>query len=176
MWAHVIGDTIRFESLDPPLLRFTGRTKYTLSAFGEHLIQEEVEAALAAAARSTGSSIREWHVGPTFAGPLGYHQYVIEFQGLAPDLTEFRSRLDEDLRGRNADYDAHRNPGSGIPAPALIAASPAAFEGWMRRRGKLGGQNKVPRMDAGGAATRDLIDYLRGAGLVVDEVGPGDPP
>ncbi|WP_165245946.1 GH3 family domain-containing protein [Paludisphaera soli] len=176
MWSHVIGDTIRFESLDPPLLRFTGRTKYSLSAFGEHLIQEEVEAALAAAAEATGSSIREWHVGPTFSGTLGFHQYVIEFQQLAPDLSRYRSLLDEVLRRRNADYDAHRNPGSGIPAPAILAARPGAFEGWMRRRGKLGGQNKVPRMDAGGAATRDLVDYLRGAELVVDEVRPGDPP
>ncbi|AMV39434.1 GH3 auxin-responsive promoter family protein [Planctomyces sp. SH-PL62] len=176
MWAHVIGDTIRFESLDPPLLRFTGRTKYTLSAFGEHLIHEEVEAALAETAAATGATIREWHVGPRFAEPLGFHQYVIEFQARPGDLATFRSRLDEDLRRRNADYDAHRRPGSGIPAPALIAARPGAFEGWMRRRGKLGGQNKVPRMDAGGAATLDLVDYLREAKLVDDEALPGDPP
>ena len=71
MWAHVIGDTVRFESLDPPLISFTGRTRYTLSAFGEHLISEEVEAAIARAASATGAAVRDWHVGPVFAGAAG---------------------------------------------------------------------------------------------------------
>ncbi len=79
LWSHVIGDTVRFESLDPPLLTFTGRTKYTLSAFGEHLISEEVEGAMALAADVTGASVREWHVGPVFHGatrPSRLHRRV----------------------------------------------------------------------------------------------------
>ena len=68
MWSHIIGDTVRFESISPPLLTFTGRTKYTLSAFGEHLISEEIEAAMAVASEATGASVREWHVGPVFVG------------------------------------------------------------------------------------------------------------
>ena len=68
LWSHIIGDTVRFESLAPPLLTFTGRTKYTLSAFGEHLINEEVEAAVAVASARTGASVRDWHVGPIFRG------------------------------------------------------------------------------------------------------------
>src|SRR5208283_429270 len=72
MWAHIIGDTVRFESLDPPLLHFTGRTRYTLSAFGEHLISEEIEAAIAAASAASGALVRDWHVGPVFEEPLGY--------------------------------------------------------------------------------------------------------
>ena len=80
MWAHVIGDTVRFESLDPPLLTFTGRTRYTLSAFGEHLISEEVEAAIAHAARAT--PVRPCATGTSgrsSSEPLGYHQFVVEF-------------------------------------------------------------------------------------------------
>src|SRR5205085_2970873 len=73
MWAHVIGDTVRFESLSPPLLSFTGRTRYTLSAFGEHLINEEIEGAVANASSTSGASVRDWHVGPVFQGALGYH-------------------------------------------------------------------------------------------------------
>ena len=111
---HVIGDTIRFESLDPPLLRFTGRTKYTLSAFGEHLINEEVEAAVTASARATQATVRDWHVGPVFTGALGYHQYVVEFQTRPEDPEEFRRLLDEDLCRHNADYQAHRTEGVGI--------------------------------------------------------------
>ena len=90
MWSHIIGDTVRFESLEPPLLRFTGRTRYTLSAFGEHLINEEVEAAMAVASSASRASVREWHVGPVFEGALGYHQYVIEFLERPDDPDCFR--------------------------------------------------------------------------------------
>ena len=170
MWAHVIGDTIRFESLDPPLISFTGRTRYSLSAFGEHLISEEVEAALARASSETEARVREWHVGPVFGGGLGYHQYVVEFLKEPVDLDRFRNALDADLSIRNADYRAHRAQDVVLPAPAIIAARPGSFERWMRRRGKLGGQNKVPRMDNSGALTHDLLEFLRAAGEVDNEV------
>jgi len=173
MWAHLIGDTIRFESLDPPLFRFTGRTKYALSAFGEHLISEEVESAIAAAARATGTAVRDWHVGPIFTGTLGHHQYVVEFLGAAAEPAAFRRVLDDELRRRNDDYRAHRAEGVGIPAPGVLVARLGAFESWMRRRGKLGGQNKVPRMDGSGDLTRELVAFAREAGLVEAEVMPG---
>ncbi|MGP0065473.1 MAG: GH3 auxin-responsive promoter family protein [Isosphaeraceae bacterium] len=160
MWAHVIGDTVRFESVDPPLLTFTGRTRQTLSAFGEHLINEELEGAVACAATATGASVRDWHVGPIFEGSLGYHQYVVEFLVEPTDERRFRDLLDAELSRRNADYQAHRAPGVGLPPPALRVARPGVFEGWMRRRGKLGGQNKVPRVDNSGTLTRDLLEYL----------------
>jgi hypothetical protein len=175
MWAHVIGDVVRFESLDPPSIRFVGRTTYTLSAFGEHLTGEEVEAAIAAAAAGEGASAREWHVGPVFEGSPGRHQYVIEFEARPADAGRFRDRLDDDLRRRNADYAAHRAPGAGMPSPGLLVALPGAFEAWMRRRGRLGGQNKVPRIDGSGALTRDLVDFVRHAGLVEVDVSPGGP-
>jgi hypothetical protein len=170
MWAHVIGDTVRFESLDPPLLTFTGRTKYTLSAFGEHLVSEEVEAAIGEASRQTGARVADWHVGPVFAGAAGYHQYVLEFLAEPADPDRFRSVVDADLSVRNADYQAHRVPGVGIPAPALIVARRGGFESWMRRRGKLGGQNKVPRMDNSGTLTSDLVAHLRETAQVAAEV------
>jgi hypothetical protein len=175
MWGHVIGDTIRFESLDPPLLTFTGRTKQTLSAFGEHLIVEELECAMARAARATDASIRDWHVGPIFSGALGYHQYVVEFLAEPPDPWRFRDLLDADLASRNADYQAHRTPGVGLPSPALLITRPGAFEGWMRRRGKLGGQNKVPRVDGSGTITRELLDYLEDSQQAGVRVLNGEP-
>jgi hypothetical protein len=173
MWAHVIGDTIRFESRNPSLLTFTGRTKQTLSAFAEHLIGEELEAAIARAAQESGASVREWHVGPVFEGTPGYHQYVVEFLDEPADLGAFRDRLDADLARRNADYEAHRIPGVGIPSPAVLVARPGAFEGWMRRRGKLGGQNKVPRVDNSGGLTRDLVQFLRETDQAGASVSPG---
>ena len=116
MWGHIVGDTVRFESLAPPLLSFTGRTRYTLSAFGEHLINEEVEGAVASAAAAGGASVRDWHVGPVFQGALGHHLYVVEFLKPPRDLHAFRAALDADLSRRNADYRAHRAERSRIAA------------------------------------------------------------
>ena len=175
LWAHVIGDTVRFESLSPPLLTFTGRTKYSLSAFGEHLINEEVEGAIAAASAATGASVRDWHVGPVFSGALGHHCYVVEFLKPPDDLLAFREALDADLCRRNADYQAHRAEGVGLPRPALVVAGPGAFNAWMRSRGKLGGQNKVPRMDNEGTLTRQLVGYLRETDQVECAVEAGVP-
>jgi hypothetical protein len=172
MWAHVIGDTVRFESLGPPLLTFTGRTRYTLSAFGEHLINEEVEAAITRAATSTNALVREWHVGPVFGGALGHHQYVVEFLEPPHELEGFRAILDAELARRNADYLAHRAADVALPLPAVIVAQPHSFEAWMRSRGKLGGQNKVPRMDSSGSLTSELLSFLRGTGRIADELPP----
>lgn len=174
VWGHVIGDTIRFTSLDPPLIQFTGRTRYTLSAFGEHLISEEVEGAIAAAATATGATVREWHVGPVFAGALGHHHFVVEFARAPGDPAAFRRHLDADLSRRNADYQAHRVEGVGLPLPEMTVVRPGGFEGWMRSRGKLGGQHKVPRMDHAGALTAELAGHLASAGAVAERLAPGD--
>ncbi len=173
LWSHLIGDTVRFESLDPPLMSFTGRTKYTLSAFGEHLISEEVEAAISRAATATGAAVGEWHVGPVFHGALGHHLYVIEFRNDPSDLAEFRQILDADLADRNADYQAHRAEGVGLPLPELIIARPGGFESWMRSKGKLGGQHKVPRMDNAGTLTAEIVAHLRSQGLIDQQVASG---
>jgi GH3 auxin-responsive promoter len=173
LWSHIIGDTIRFESLGPPLLTFTGRTKYTLSAFGEHLISEEVERAIAIASEATGAAVGEWHVGPMFHGPLGHHRYVVEFLKAPQDLEAFRRALDADLSLKNADYLAHRFEGDGLPLPEMVVASPGGFDAWMRSRGKLGGQHKVPRMDSTGALTAEIVEMLRSKGLVDRELAEG---
>jgi hypothetical protein len=174
LWAHLIGDTIRFESLRPPMLALTGRTKDTLSAFGEHLIYEELEHAIAHAAAGTGASVREWHVGPEFHGALGHHVYVFEFLQPPDDLGRFRHAFDAELARQNADYQAHRVEGAGLPLPALLVAKPGAFEAWMRSRGKLGGQHKVPRMDGAGTLTAELVAFLRQAGALEREMPPGE--
>jgi hypothetical protein len=171
MWSHIIGDTVRFESLKPPMIAFTGRTKYTLSAFGEHLISEEVEAAIATASAETGAAVRDWHVGPVFQGALGYHQFVVEFLTPPNDLLVFRNKLDADLIARNADYQAHRAEGVGLPAPSLLMVKPGGIDVWMRSKGKLGGQHKFPRMDNAGKLTNEIVTMLRGAGQVEVELG-----
>ena len=173
MWAHIVGDTVRFESLSPPLLTFTGRTRYSLSSFGEHLINEEVEGAIASASTSSGAAVRDWHVGPVFQSALGYHLYVVEFLTPPADLHAFRAALDDDLSRRNADYRAHRIDGVGLPLPALVVTQPGGFDAWMRHCGKLGGQHKVPRMDNAGTLTHQLVAFLRESGQIACELAPG---
>ena len=176
LWSHVIGDTIRFESLDPPLLTFTGRTKDTLSAFGEHLISEEVETALAFASDATGASVRDWHVGPVVRGALGHHAFIVEFLHEPDDPGRFRAVLDDDLSRMNADYLAHRVGDVVLSLPSLTVARPGGFDAWMRSRGKLGGQHKVPRMDNSGVITAEILGLLRDRGWVAVELPEGPTP
>src|SRR5262249_14724873 len=111
LWSYVLGDTICFEQRDPPLLRFTGRTKYFLSAFGEHLISEEIEKAVTVAAKTTGATVIDFHVGPVFPetpSAPGRHRYLVEFADAPSDATLFAKELDASLCRINEDYAAHR--------------------------------------------------------------------
>jgi hypothetical protein len=159
LWSFILGDTVCFEKRDPPLLRFTGRTKYFLSAFGEHLISEEVERAVAAAAATTGAEVVEFHVGPVFpehARARGRHRYLIEFARPPHDLSRFAAELDAVLCRANEDYAAHRQGDLTMLAPEVRPVPRGGFAEWMRSKGKLGGQHKVPRMDNTGAISREL--------------------
>jgi hypothetical protein len=163
LWSYVVGDTVAFERRDPPLLRFTGRTKYYLSAFGEHLISEEVEKAVTAAAAVTNAAVTDFHVGPLFpAQPaeLGRHLYLVEFARFPVDVGQFRSELDLTLCRINDDYRAHRNGGTGLAEPEIRPVPRGAFADWMRAHGKLGGQHKLPRMDNTGELTSQMADWL----------------
>lgn len=164
LWSYLVGDTVAFESVNPPLIRFTGRTKYFLSAFGEHLIQEEIDKAIAFAAKQTGTTTEDHHVGPVFpTDPKqpGRHRYFIEFRGTPPaNPAEFTRILDDELSRLNEDYAAHRVNDLTMLIPEIRIVPPGGFGDWMKSRGKYGGQNKVPRMDNTGAITRELGDWL----------------
>ncbi len=154
LWSYLVGDTVRFVSLDPPRILVTGRTSYTLSAFGEHLIGEEIEDAVATAARAIGRDLTDFAVGAIVPGAdadraAGGHLYICEFEGEPPgarDLARFAASLDARLSALNEDYAVHRAGDFGMAPPRVVAAPPGAFAAWMQSRGKLGGQNKVPRV------------------------------
>ncbi len=168
LWGYLLGDTVSFESRTPPLLRFTGRTKYFLSAFGEHLIQEEVDKAVARAAEACGVGTVDHHVGPVFpTDPKkpGHHLYLVEFRGGPPaDLGKFTTVLDEELSRLNEDYAAHRVGDLTMVRPEVRAVPPGGFAAWMRSKGKGGGQHKVPRMDNSGQLTKEMADWFARAG------------
>ncbi len=151
LWSYVMGDTVRFISLKPPRILVTGRTSYSLSAFGEHLIGEEIEGAVAASAAAIGASVTDFSVSPIYpeeAEAVGYHLYAVEFSATvsAADCAKFAQLADEKLCAANADYAAHRAGGLSMLAPKIKVLPPGTFANWMRSRGKLGGQNKVPRI------------------------------
>jgi hypothetical protein len=165
LWSYLIGDTVRLVSMDPPRLLVTGRTAYSLSAFGEHLIGEEIEAAVSRAAASIGAAVADYSVGAVFpagAGDLGGHLYVVEFAGPLPDAAareRFAAFVDQCLTAANEDYAAHRSGGFGMKPPALLVMAQGGFAAWMKKRGRLGGQNKVPRIVNDAALFADLRQF-----------------
>ena len=167
LWSYVLGDTVKFVDRDPPRLLYTGRISYCLSAFGEHLLLEEVEAAVGSAAEAIGTSVVDYSVGPLFPeshGELGGHLYVVEFAAAVPApavVQRFAGELDRELCRRNADYDGHRSAGYGLNPPTILPVKPGTFAAWMKSRGKLGGQNKVPRI----VNDRELLANLRSFSL-----------
>ena len=170
LWSYMPGDTIAFERRHPPLIRFTGRTKYFLSAFGEHLISEEVEKAIAQAAKLCGVVAPEHHVGPVFPNDPrkpGHHLYLIEFAGPAPDLHRFATELDAVLNESNEDYAAHRAGDLTMLLPEVRVVRRGGFDEWMKARGKFGGQNKVPRMDNSGKLTQEMATWFAANGWLV---------
>ncbi|MBM3559059.1 MAG: GH3 auxin-responsive promoter family protein [Alphaproteobacteria bacterium] len=173
LWGHVVGDTVRFVDRAPPRLLVTGRTSYMLSAFGEHLIDAELEEAVSAATGVIGALVTDWSVAPRFparAGERGHHLFVVEFTASpgADAAARFLSVLDAALADTNDDYRAHRSAGVGIEAPRLLVAPPGAFAAWMKARGQLGGQHKVPRIVNDATLFASLTDHVDAGRPVAD--------
>ncbi len=152
VWSYVLGDTVTFAELKPPRILVTGRTSYSLSSFGEHLTGNEIEEAVSTAATAIGKEIVEFSVGTIFPDGTqsrGHHLFIIEFRGAPPNEAEvqrFIQTVDDTLSQRNDDYRAHRSGGVGLDPPEMILAPPGMFQAWMKSRGQLGGQHKVPRI------------------------------
>jgi len=164
VWSYVVGDTIRFEQKNPPLLKFTGRTKYFLNSFGEHVISEEVEKAVAEAADATGAQVVDFHVGPVFPSrpqAPGRHRYLIEFRKEPGDFDAFVRKLDDVMQHQNHDYHAYRVGSITLECAEVCVVPPGGFGEWMKSRGKFGGQHKVPRMDNSGRITQEIVDFLK---------------
>ena len=166
VWGYLLGDTVRFVETNPPRLLVTGRTSYVLSTFGEHLIDAEIEEAAAVAARAVGLPLSEFCVAPAFpeaSGERGFHRYVVEFVQATPGedvMDAFATALDAHLGALNADYQAHRIDGVSLKEPRAEAVAPGTFQAWMKARGKLGGQHKVPRVINDQALFSELVEFV----------------
>lgn len=160
LWRYKIGDTVRFTSLDPYRIRISGRTKHFINAFGEELIIENAEAAIAEACERTNSEIENFTAGPRYLaeGKKGGHEWVIEFARRPEDVEAFTRIMDGKLRELNSDYDAKRQNDLALEAPVVHVVERGTFYHWMKKRGKLGGQNKVPRL----ANNREYLEDILG--------------
>lgn len=162
LFAYVIGDTVRLVDRSPPRVLVTGRTAYGMSAFGEHLIGEEVERAATAAAAAIDGDLTDFSmmaVFPQAAGELGGHRWVVELARPAAAGAEatFAAALDATLCDLNDDYRAHR---AGMAPPRIVLVPPGTFAAWMKARGRLGGQNKVPRIINDAELAADLSRFV----------------
>jgi hypothetical protein len=158
LWRYMIGDTIRFTSLSPYRIQITGRTKHFINAFGEEVIIDNAERALAIACQHTGAVIRDYTAAPIYFSDQqsGGHEWIVEFEQRPSDKEFFVDLLDDTLRKINSDYDAKRFKDLALRRPLLHIAPDGTFYKWMKQRGKLGGQNKVPRL----ANNREYLDPI----------------
>ncbi|TGD78015.1 GH3 auxin-responsive promoter family protein [Hymenobacter wooponensis] len=166
LWRYKIGDTVRFTSLAPYRIRISGRTKHFLNAFGEEVVVENAEAAVAAACQATGATIRDFTAAPIYfaadnGASRGGHQWVLEFVQAPTDATHFAEVLDQTLRQLNSDYDAKRHRDIALTPPDVIIAPAGTFERWLARKGKLGGQHKVPRLSNSREFLEEILLELR---------------
>jgi hypothetical protein len=172
LWSYVLGDTVRFVSLDPPQLVITGRTRHFVNAFGENVIVDEVERAAAEACRRTGAELAEFTVAPVYPSAPGEparHEWAVEFRTRPSSLAGFGWALDEALRALNTDYRTKRAGDFGMVAPRVTPVPPGSFHRWLRSRGQLGDQHKVPRA----SNHRDVLEAV----LAVAPAGePNRPP
>jgi hypothetical protein len=146
LWGYDIGDVVRFVSLRPPRVVFAGRNRQFINAFGENIIGEQVSQAVAAAARATGAEVTAFTAGPRYAEPgrPGAHEYVVEFARPPADEAAFADTIDATLQEVNVDYSVKRRGGLGMTTVEVRPVPAGTFYQWMARRGKLGGQHKVP--------------------------------
>lgn len=158
LWRYMIGDTIEFSSTTPYLFHITGRTKNFINAFGEELIIDNAEKALAEACKITGAQISEYTAAPVYFGDNnnGAHEWLIEFTVEPHSLEDFTRLLDNELKKVNSDYEAKRSYNLSLNMPIVRSLPKGTFNEWLKYLGKLGGQNKVPRL----SNNRDYLEKV----------------
>jgi hypothetical protein len=159
LWRYLIGDTVKFTSTDPYRIKITGRTKHHINVFGEELIIENAEEALHIACEETNATISEYTVGPIFmeGKEKGGHEWIIEFTKAPLVMNDFTETLDNALKAINSDYEAKRYLNMTLMMPKIHKAKKGLFYSWLKKKNKLGGQHKVPRLSNSRAFVEELL-------------------
>ncbi len=158
LWRYMIGDTVRFTQKSPYKFIITGRTKSFINAFGEELIVDNAENGMKAACEATGALVREYTAAPVYMDAHGKcrHQWLVEFARKPASLAAFAHVLDSKLKEINSDYEAKRSGDVTLQPPEVVPAREGLFDDWLKSKGKLGGQHKIPRL----SNTRTYIDEM----------------
>lgn len=148
LWRYITGDTIMFTETFPFRFRITGRTKHFINVFGEELISDNTDKAISVACERTGAKVREYTAAPVFMSEnkAGGHEWLIEFEKRPENMQFFAEVLDNALKSLNSDYEAKRSYNMNLDFPLVKAVPDGTFYAWLNKRGKLGGQHKVPRL------------------------------
>lgn len=159
LWRYMIGDTIRFTSLEPYRIRVTGRTKHHINVFGEEIMVENTDQAITQACKITHSEIVDYTVAPVFMKDKekGAHEWMIEFKTKPQDMILFQKILDETLQSLNSDYEAKRHNNMTLNPLVINVAREKLFYEWLKENNKLGGQHKIPRL----SNERDYLEQLK---------------
>lgn len=149
LWRYLIGDTVKFTSLNPFRIKISGRTKLFINAFGEEVVIENSDHAIRIACERTGASIKDYTVAPVYfsENSNGAHQWLIEFEKSPESLERFTEALDSALKSLNSDYEAKRFKDMALKMPIVNILPENTFYNWLKSKGKLGGQHKVPRLN-----------------------------
>ncbi len=159
LWRYLIGDTVRFTSLTPYRIRVTGRTKHHINVFGEELMVENTDQAIAKACQMTRAEVKDYTVAPIFMKEKekGAHEWMIEFKKKPQDIDVFQKILDKTLQSLNSDYEAKRHNNMTLNPLVINVARENLFYEWLKDRDKLGGQHKIPRL----SNQRDYLEQLK---------------
>lgn len=159
LWRYLLGDTIQFTSLKPFRIKVSGRLKHYINAFGEEVIVDNTDTAIAIACEKTGAIVNDYTAAPVYFSDSsnGAHEWLIEFEKMPDDLNAFTDELDKSLKSVNSDYEAKRHKDIALRKPILHKLEKGMFTEWLRYKGKLGGQHKVPRL----SNDRTLIEEIK---------------
>jgi len=161
LWRYLIGDTIQFTSLKPYYFKISGRTKHFINVFGEELMVDNADQAIAKACERTGALVKEYSAAPIFMTETekGRHEWLIEFEHEPDDLAHFNNALDEALKSLNSDYEAKRYKDITLLPPAIVVARSGLFYDWLANKNKLGGQHKVPRLSNNRTQIEEMLKF-----------------
>ncbi len=169
LWRYLIGDTVQFTSKRPYKFLITGRTKYFINAFGEELIQDNAEKGLAYACEQTGAELSEYTAAPVYMDENAKcrHQWLIEFTQEPDSIEHFANLLDQKLQEINSDYEAKRLRDITLQRLEVVKARPNLFNDWLKMKGKLGGQHKVPRLSNSRKNMDELLEMNQEPPLII---------
>ncbi len=162
LWRYMVGDTIKFTSIKPFRIKVTGRVKQFINAFGEEVIADNTDNAIAYACHETGAVVSDYTVAPVYLtyDNRGCHEWLIEFEKEPRDIKLFTEKLDANLRSLNSDYDAKRYKDIALKEPTVQVLPKNSFYNWLKKKGKLGGQHKVPRLSNDRIYVDDIVSMV----------------